>query len=121
MHSIHLLHNKGIERYKREYVCRAITSGYFKVPQFRSIFLEAVKAKSISNQESNSKAGEKQSSGGLKLDVDEMVAACLLRMNEEEPTDDYFDWDKMCFEHMDPQDVQNNAKIIETIIQDRAT
>ena len=36
---------KGIELYKREFVCKAITLGYFRVPQFRSIFLAQVQKK----------------------------------------------------------------------------
>ena len=31
---------KGIEPFKREFVCKAITIGYFRVPVFRRVFLD---------------------------------------------------------------------------------
>ena len=45
-HGISLTHLKGIEQYKRTFVCTAITYGYFKVPEFRSIFLKQITNKS---------------------------------------------------------------------------
>ena len=37
---ISLMHLKGIDPYKREFVCKSITIGFFRVPKFRAIFLE---------------------------------------------------------------------------------
>ena len=45
-HGISLMHLKGIEKYKRAFVCTAITIGYFRVPKFRALFLEQVANKS---------------------------------------------------------------------------
>lgn len=42
---------KGIEPYKRAFVCKAITIGYFRVPQFRSIFLVQVQNKTYPEDE----------------------------------------------------------------------
>ena len=39
---ISLMHLKGIDPYKREFVCKSITIGFFRVPKFRAIFLEQV-------------------------------------------------------------------------------
>ncbi len=39
---ISLMHLKGIDVYKREFVCKSITIGFFRVPKFRLVFLEQV-------------------------------------------------------------------------------
>ena len=39
---IKLMLVKGIENYKRAFVCKAITIGYFNVPQFRKLFLAQI-------------------------------------------------------------------------------
>lgn len=116
VHSIRLLHNKGIDKYKREYVCRAITSGYFKVPQFRSILLEAIE---IKNKDTTSGGAEDIQDASKHLVVDDMVASCLLKINEEERTDDYFDWNKLCFNFIDQREAEANRKIIESIIEEK--
>ena len=36
---IRLMLVKGIEPFKRAFVCKAMTIGYFNVPQFRKIFI----------------------------------------------------------------------------------
>ena len=41
---------KGIEPFKREFVCKAITVGYFRVPIFRRIFLDQLVAKNVSGK-----------------------------------------------------------------------
>ena len=46
---------KGIEPFKREFVCKAITIGYFRVPTFRQVFLDQLvnKGGSLRNTANN--------------------------------------------------------------------
>jgi len=37
-----LMLKKGVEPFRRSFVCKAITIGYFRVPAFRKIFLESI-------------------------------------------------------------------------------
>ena len=60
------MHNKSIEVYKREFVCRAITIGFFRVSKFRNIFLEQIsKGEQLSAEELNNTA--------FNIDIDELL------------------------------------------------
>ena len=42
VHATRLINAKGLETYKQLFVCKSITTGFFRVTQFRAIFLEAL-------------------------------------------------------------------------------
>ena len=85
------MHLKGIEKYKRAFVCTAITIGYFRVPQFRSLFLEQVANKSRAQLQVESGDPIYQEPARA-LKIEDLVYSCLSSVSESKETHKFFDW-----------------------------
>ena len=70
---------------------------FFRVPQFRAIFIEAVQIKSRPEAyneriiEDNSKS----------LNVDDLVEHCLVHTMEDESLSKFFNWEAHCYDFID--------------------
>ena len=53
-HAVKMINAKGIEDYKQKFVSKAITTSFFRVPQFRAFFLKAVQTRKRADAYSDS-------------------------------------------------------------------
>ena len=97
---------KTIDAYKRTFVCKAIVNGYFRVPAFRSIFLEA-----IENGDQRSEMNPDHPASSLSL---EDLLNQSVSVGTDTETAKYFDWQAFCYDFIDPTEQQSNDKILES-------
>jgi len=81
-HGLHLMHVKGIERYKQSFVCKSITVGFFRVAKFRSTFIATVQM----NTDHHAVSQNEIESGSpvQDIDVDDLVRACITKTSANE-------------------------------------
>ena len=104
---------KGLEPFKREFVCKAITVGYFRVPQFRSIFIAQIKKKEYDEEE------EKQSTAS-NIDIDQLVEKCQTNINSVNTIKNFFDWTQFCYSYIEASEQENNYKILQDQLREGA-
>lgn len=114
-HGVHLMHVKGLERYKQDFVCKSITIGYFRVPQFRSIFIDAVQKKSESPDVDRYMITD-SGSPVVDIDINDLVTQCLMQGDAHRGTMDFFEWNGLCFKYIDQKDAESNMQIIQFIL-----
>ena len=88
------MHLKGIEPCKREFVCKAITLGYFRVHQFRSIFLAQVSFKTHHDKEIGQDLDEEYTRAQAFVPTVNEVMDSIVPANHSnaETIDKFFDW-----------------------------
>ena len=50
------------------------------------------------------------------INLDELVRGCLLKRDQCESIDKFFNWDANCFDFTEEKDLKANLKIIESIL-----
>ena len=94
------------------FVCKSITISFFRVTQFRAIFLEAVCKKSRSEAYDD----ELIMDNSRNINIDELVDSCIIHHHRSTNLSNFFNWDARCFDFIDNKDKDINIKIIESIL-----
>ena len=94
------------------FVCKSITIGFFRVTQFRAIFLEAVCKKSRSEAYDD----ELIMDNSRNINIDELIKSCIIDHRRSTSFSNFFDWNARCFDFIDSKDKDINFKIIESIL-----
>lgn len=123
-HGINLMHLKGIDKFKREFVCKSITLGYIRVPKFRDIFLDQITEAPRGNlRRSDGASAEdehREFDPALNLNIDEMIDNHVLPqgsiMKDNSAMHKFIDWQQYCYDFIDKAEEESNFKIIESVL-----